>query len=127
MEAVRQGASVVTIVARDQKQLDDARLELTQLTTSSNQQQLVQAISLDVTSNFDNIRKTLAAAAETAKRPIDVLINNAGGSIDGEFDQLPIEVYEKQMRLNYLSAVYVTRAVIESKDIGQISAFFNLL
>lgn len=113
---MRQGAAVVTIVARDRRQLDDAHLELTQLANSASHPQLIQAISLDLTSDYPTIEKTVKEAEESAKKPIDILINNAGGSIDGEFDQLPIETFEKQMRLNYTAAVYATRAVVGSKS-----------
>jgi len=114
VEAARQGAAVITIIARNRAQLEDARSELSQLTTASSQPRLVQAISLDVTSDYENIEKMIVNSAATAKQPIDVLINNAGGSIDSEFEKLPIDAFENQMRFNYLSAVFVTRAVVES-------------
>jgi short-subunit dehydrogenase len=43
-----------------------------------------------------------------------VLINCAGTSIAGAFEELPIEAFEKMMRVNYLGSVYPTRVVLPS-------------
>lgn len=43
--------------------------------------------------------------AENESGQIDVLINNAGSVYQGEFDKLDITCFEKQIKLNYLSAV----------------------
>jgi 3-dehydrosphinganine reductase len=51
--------------------------------------------------------------AEVRNGPIDVLVNNAGFVAQGGFDELDPSVFESQLRINYLSAVYATRAVID--------------
>lgn len=43
-----------------------------------------------------------------------MLINCAGTSIAGAFEKLPIEAFEKMMRVNYLGSVYPTRVVLPS-------------
>ncbi len=50
--------------------------------------------------------------AEESFGPVDVLINNAGGSVQGVFEELQVSSFEDQMKLNYMSAVYATRAVV---------------
>jgi len=59
--------------------------------------------------NFNAIDETLKRHLDL---PVDVLINNAGGSVDGRFEALDPGDFERQMQLNYLSAVYVTRSLI---------------
>uniref|UniRef100_A0A915NCV6 Uncharacterized protein n=1 Tax=Meloidogyne floridensis TaxID=298350 RepID=A0A915NCV6_9BILA len=56
--------------------------------------------------------------------PIDLLINNAGTCIQNAFDELPEDAFEKQMKTNYFSAVYMTRAVLpqmKERRCGHIS------
>lgn len=47
--------------------------------------------------------------------PVSVLVNAAGTSVSGEFEQTDIIEFERMLRVNYLSAVYATRAVINGK------------
>lgn len=47
--------------------------------------------------------------AEESLGPVDVLINNAGHSVQDAFEKLPVESFEDQMRVNYLSAVGLSR------------------
>lgn len=62
--------------------------------------------------------------AEKELGPVDALINNAGTSVQGAFDDLPIDDFENQIKVNYLSAVYATRCVVpgmKSRRNGHIS------
>lgn len=43
--------------------------------------------------------------AEDEVGPIDILINNAGRSVQNAFDILPLHEFEAQLKINYLSAV----------------------
>lgn len=45
------------------------------------------------------------AAEKEQGLPVEVLINNAGNSVQDAFEKLPVEDFLKQMRINYLSAV----------------------
>jgi short-subunit dehydrogenase len=47
-----------------------------------------------------------------ADRPIDLLVNNAGAGVAGRFADLPVEGEERQIRLNVLAVVRLTRAVL---------------
>ncbi|UMM30356.1 hypothetical protein L5515_012271 [Caenorhabditis briggsae] len=113
----------VTIVARNVKDLQKACEELQILADQRGQQQKVQWKSIDMTADYDVIK---AAFDECAKElgPIDILINNAGHSVQAPFCDLPATDFEKQMKVNYLSAVYATRAVVDdmkARKTGHIS------
>jgi 3-dehydrosphinganine reductase len=43
---------------------------------------------------------------------VQVLINCAGTSISGAFDDIPIDEFERLMRINYLGSVHATRIVL---------------
>lgn len=60
--------------------------------------------SADLCGTFEQI-ETVVRSAEADLGPVDVLINNAGHSVQDAFEKLPVDSFEKQMRVNYLSAV----------------------
>ncbi|CAB3405692.1 unnamed protein product [Caenorhabditis bovis] len=113
----------VTIIARNVNDLKKACESLEELAIQRGQNQKVQWKSLDLTSNYEQIKKTFdESAAELG--PIEILINNAGHSVQAPFSELPVDDFEKQMKINYLSAVYASRAVVEdmkSRKSGHIS------
>lgn len=113
----------VTIVARNVKDLERACSDLQTLADQRGQRQKVQWKSIDLTADYEVIK---SAFDESAKElgPIDILINNAGHSVQAPFSELPITDFEKQMKVNYLSAVYATRAVVDdmkARKTGHIS------
>lgn len=113
----------VTIVARNVNDLKRACDDLQTLADQRGQRQKVQWKSIDMTADYEVIK---LAFDECAKElgPIDILINNAGHSVQAPFSELPITDFEKQMKVNYLSAVYATRAVVDDmkeRKTGHIS------
>lgn len=113
----------VTIVARNVNDLKKACDDLQTLADQRGQRQKVQWKSMDMTADYEVIK---AAFDECAKElgPIDILINNAGHSVQAPFCDLPVTDFEKQMKVNYLSAVYATRAVVDdmkARKTGHIS------
>jgi 3-oxoacyl-[acyl-carrier protein] reductase len=46
--------------------------------------------------------------------PVDILVNNAGIGSYGRVNDLPVDEFERVMRVNYFSAVYATKAVLPS-------------
>ena len=46
--------------------------------------------------------------------PVDILVNNAGIGSYGRVSELPVDEFERLMRVNYFSAVYATKAVLPS-------------
>lgn len=77
--------------------------------------QILRWFSHDVTSGMDSARSLVEMAEnhEGNLMPIDILINNAGGSSQAAFEELPADSFENQMRLNYFSAVDITRPWVE--------------
>lgn len=76
-----------------------------------------------MTGGYDVIKSAFDDAARELG-PIDILINNAGHSVQAPFCELPITDFEKQMAVNYLSAVHATRAVVDdmkTRKTGHIS------
>lgn len=87
------------------------------------QRQKVHWKSIDMTGGYDVIKSAFDDAARELG-PIDILINNAGHSVQAPFCELPITDFEKQMAVNYLSAVHATRAVVDdmkTRKTGHIS------
>lgn len=100
----------VTIVARNQKKLDEAKADIVKETGCDAKN--VQALSCDVGDGMKAVTDGFAAAKKLFG-PIDVLINSAGITYISSFDTSDINEYEKVMRVNYLGSVYATRAVID--------------
>jgi 3-dehydrosphinganine reductase len=97
----------VTLLARRQPLLDQARAEIE--AERQRPEQKVLAISVDVSR-----REALEAAvrqAEAAAGPPDVLVACAGIARPGYFHEVPIEVFEETLRINYLGTLYAVRAV----------------
>src|SRR5215470_1449950 len=69
-----------------------------------------RAIPTDV-ANFDEVEK-LARKAVDAFGHVDVWINNAGIYVMGTVEQTPLEIFERTMRVNFLSAVAATKAIL---------------
>uniref|UniRef100_A0A915J859 3-dehydrosphinganine reductase n=1 Tax=Romanomermis culicivorax TaxID=13658 RepID=A0A915J859_ROMCU len=110
IEAVKSGCDV-TIVARNAGQLEKVESELKSL--ANDNQISIKTIALDLTNDFQSIKDTLENHfGRNGTSSIDILINNAGATIDGEFEKLRAEDFEQEMKINYLSAVYVTKALM---------------
>ncbi len=105
---------VVGLVARGAKELHRVEEELR--ATGA----VALAVSADVTD-----RAAVDSAVQRFSRElgqIEILVNNAGGStaFGRQFDQLSDEDWEQAFRLNVLSAVWVTRAVLPGmREAGQ--------
>ncbi|MGH3404354.1 MAG: SDR family oxidoreductase [Streptosporangiaceae bacterium] len=65
---------------------------------------------LDVT-RPDDAKVTVRAAVERFGR-IDVLVNNAGSSFKGYFEEMTAEQVERQLAINLLGPMNVTRAIL---------------
>lgn len=97
----------VTLLARRQSLLEQARSQIEAERAHPGQQ--ILAISVDVSQ-----REALEAAvrqAEAAAGPPDVLVACAGMARPGYFHEVPLEVFEESLRVNYLGTLYAVRAV----------------
>lgn len=122
-KALLKRGSNVSIFARKESDLKKACEELQTYANQLGCDQQVRWYSVDMMSKYEEIEETIRVA-ETELGPVDVLINNAGHSVQDAFEKIPIEDFEKQVRVNYLSAVFATRAVVsgmQSRRSGHIS------
>lgn len=67
------------------------------------------AVTADVT-DAGSIRDAVVKAEREA--PVDILVNNAGGVETGPFGRLDDAAFERQLTLNLMSSVRLTRAVL---------------
>ncbi len=104
---VRQGANVA-IVARNSEKLTQAKAEITTQCLHANQQ--VCIYSADV-SDRTQAEQAMQQAIEALGTP-DLLVTCAGIAHPGYFQELPIEIFEETMAINYFGSLYCIRAVL---------------
>jgi 3-dehydrosphinganine reductase len=102
----KEGAHI-SIIARRQELLDETVTELRGL--AEDPAQRVMAHSADLT---DWEQATGAITTLTANIPPDILINNAGFAQPGYFEEIPLEIFQKTMDIDYFGTVYATKAVV---------------
>ncbi|CAG5125642.1 unnamed protein product [Candidula unifasciata] len=110
IQAVKQGARV-TLVARNEKKLEEAKQEVTTYVTSQDKTQRVHTVSVDLSSDYPSVEKAFQEAEKTLGA-VDFLINCAGTSVAGRFEDLSISDFKKMIDINYMSAVHATRAIV---------------
>uniref|UniRef100_A0A8D3DXH9 3-dehydrosphinganine reductase n=1 Tax=Scophthalmus maximus TaxID=52904 RepID=A0A8D3DXH9_SCOMX len=108
VECYRQGA-FITLVARNEAKLLQAKKEVEKF--AINDKQVVLCISVDVSSDYSQVESVIKQAQEKLG-PVDMLVNCAGSSISGKFEEVEVDRFKKLMEVNYLGSVYPTRAVI---------------
>ena len=91
----------LVVVARDEARLKELANEVTTAT---------EVLPADLTDGDDVA--AVEARLSDASRPVDVLVNNAGFGTMGPFAQLPIEDEEREIRLNVIALVRLTRAAL---------------
>uniref|UniRef100_A0AC35EYJ7 3-ketodihydrosphingosine reductase n=2 Tax=Panagrolaimus sp. PS1159 TaxID=55785 RepID=A0AC35EYJ7_9BILA len=110
LEVIRKGAATVSIAARNLEALESAAADIQTICKVG---QNVKYYSMDAAGGYEKVKSVMDKAAEESG-PINVLINNVGVVVQGAFDEIPVESFEKQMSMNYLSAAHSSRAVIEN-------------
>jgi len=75
--------------------------------------EVIQVIELDVTSQV-SVDLALASVLEATGGQLDVLLNNAGYSVMGAFEELTEAQYRQQMETNFFGALRVTQGVLPS-------------
>ncbi|XP_035655742.1 3-ketodihydrosphingosine reductase-like [Oncorhynchus keta] len=108
MECYRQGA-FITLVARDESKLVQAKKEVEKC--AINDKQVVLCISVDVSKDYRQVESVIKQCQEKLG-PVDMLVNCAGTSFSGKFEEVEVERFRSMMEVNYLGSVYPTRAVI---------------
>ncbi|XP_048363900.1 3-ketodihydrosphingosine reductase [Sphaerodactylus townsendi] len=108
VECFKQGA-FITLLARNESRLVEAKKEIEKYAV--NDKQVVQCISVDVSKDCASVERVIKQAQDKLG-PVDMLVNCAGTSVTGKFEELGISNFEELMSVNYLGSVYPARAVI---------------
>ncbi len=111
--------SNISIIARNPTKLEAAKLEITAFLANSKQK--IITIPTDVANRVD-IKNAIKEAVNQNGLP-DLLITAAGISHPGYFRELPIEIFEQTMAINYFGSLYCVREVLpmmEEQKKGQI-------
>ncbi|VCW68617.1 unnamed protein product, partial [Gulo gulo] len=119
IECYKQGA-FITLVARNEDKLLQAKKEIEK--HSINDKQVVLCISVDVSQDYSQVENVIKQAQEKLG-PVDMLVNCAGMSLSGKFEDLALCSLQRLMSVNYLGSVYPSRAVIttmKERRVGRI-------
>jgi 3-dehydrosphinganine reductase len=96
----------VSLVARDAAKLASARESIRAMTPGS----AVVTAPADVSVETQVL--SAIAAAQEAHGPVDVLITSAGVAHPGYFEDVPVQVFERTMAVNYLGTLYPLKALV---------------
>ncbi len=91
--------------------VNDANLERETARLNAAHPGTVLGIPCDVTKEAD-VQGMIQRAAQFGAGRIDLLFNNAGAGLRGDFDRLSNEDWEKAFALNFYAALYGIRAVL---------------
>lgn len=109
----------ISIIARSQTKLDTAKNEIEAVRACASQQ--VTALSADVSDRLQIEQAIFSTIDQVA--PPDILITSAGIAHPGYFNELPIDIFERTMAVNYFGTLYSVRAVLpvmEQRQQGHI-------
>ena len=107
----QQGVNI-SLIARDRSKLKVAQQEVNQVVSSAEQK--VLTFSADVA-----IQSEITAAIEKAIAQLgtpQLLITSAGIAHPGYFAEIPLEVFEQTMAINYFGSLYAVRAVLPAME-----------
>ena len=111
-EALKLGATNVTIVARNEDRLEAVLQELNNCRINPDEQRVAKA-SIDVsTESSQGIRAKLKPITDDFG-PVSILVHCAGLSHPGRAHQMSDESVKKMMEVNYFGSVKVTQAFLE--------------
>lgn len=100
--------SNITIIGRDRTRLETAKIEIESKCLRSNQQ--VITLSADVA---DKLQATAAVNTAIERNGLpSILINSAGIAHPGYFQELPLEVFEQTMAINYFGSLYCIKTAL---------------
>jgi 3-dehydrosphinganine reductase len=102
----------VSIVARTESTLATAKAEIEAARVRPDQR--VITLSADVSDRAQAERAVADAQRELG--PVDVLVTSAGMAHPGYFRELPVEIFERTMQVNYFGTLYPLRAVLPAME-----------
>nr|CAB3258462.1 3-ketodihydrosphingosine reductase-like [Phallusia mammillata] len=109
-EFARKGG-FITLVARNEQKLLEAKSIVEQHMKGGGERQCVTILPLDVASSAKEVLDGIKSTEERLG-PVDYLINCAGISFAGTFEDTPTEQFELLMKVNYFGSIYCTKAVL---------------
>lgn len=111
MRLARQGANV-TIVARDPEKLAQAKTEIEAVRSHPGTTVLTVVADVSVRSQAEQAMQTATDRLGAA----DLLVTSAGIAHPGYFRELPIEIFEQTMAINYFGTLYCIKAVLPAME-----------
>ena len=103
---VEEDCSKLVLVARNEERLKAKVTELKKLSESPDQN--ISCLALDLSANAKEVADRFGRLGD-----VDLLVNCAGFSTPGEFQNLEVDVFEQMMKANYLSSAHAAHAVVE--------------
>lgn len=110
VELAKRGCENVTIMARREAQLADAKKKVEEVLFSLSKSTTVRTISVDITDDKELNRVVATLCGEVG--PPSLLFNCAGVSIPLDFEDLTPSNFQSQVKLNYLGSAYVVKAFL---------------
>jgi 3-dehydrosphinganine reductase len=101
------GANVM-IMARDHAKLEKACTEIAAARQSTTQQ--IKIIAADV-SCYEQVNEAVAQAVNGSGVP-DMLVNSAGITYPGYFQDLNLQIFRDMMEVNYFGTLYITKMLV---------------
>lgn len=119
----------IALLARDAQKLDQARERLLTAIPQGD----VSLWRADV-ANASQVTAVLQSLLEQLGPP-DLVVNSAGVARPGRFEDLPLDVFDQMIAVNYLGTVYVTKALVPAMiergsgyvvNISSVAGFLNI-
>ena len=107
-EELAQTGTNLCLLARDPKKLENAKEQISELTTRDNQ--WVETLSCDIT-DYEQLKSTLENFVMKFGAP-DLVINSAGVTYPGYFQDLEIETFHWLMDINYFGTLQVLKLIV---------------
>lgn len=107
---IQQGAHL-SLIARDRQKLATARQELSAIATET---QKISIYPADV-ANRQSITSAITRAIAQLGSP-ELLVTSAGMAHPGYFGQIPLEIFEQTMGVNYFGSLYSIKAVLPAME-----------
>jgi 3-dehydrosphinganine reductase len=98
----------ICLLARDEEKLNHAKTELSPLKIEKAQN--IYTLSCDVT-DYERLNAVLNQWAQVSGIP-DLVINSAGITYPGYFQELEIDIFKRLMDVNYFGTLYVIKSLI---------------
>lgn len=120
-ELVMKGANT-WLLARSLDRLEEARLQLQQFAVKPSQK--IGIIQADV-ANYQQLETAVLSLIDQAGVP-DLIINSAGITHPGLFEEMDLAIHRSNMEINYFGSLYLTRLVVPGMKKRQSGHILNI-